>query len=177
MPAIDELKRTVPEVEIAWRAFELRPEPAPLPDAKSEFFVSMWRDSIYPIAESLGVEIKMPTNKPRSRLAHEAAKWADSKDKFEEFKTALFEAYFQDDLDLGKKESLLLIADNLGLKPDELGQALDTSQFTAMVLGEENSAADLGINGVPAFVADRKSGLMGLQTVENLTRLIESVRK
>ncbi len=95
MPAINELAETEPDVEIIWRAFELRVEPAPLPNATSERFKQMWEQNIYPLAEKLGVEMKMPTIKPYSRITHLAAKWADSIGKFDEFKNAVFRAYFQ----------------------------------------------------------------------------------
>jgi predicted DsbA family dithiol-disulfide isomerase len=44
------------------------------------------------------------------------------------------------------------------------------------VVADEHEAARLGLNGVPAFVADRKAALSGVQPVENLKRLVESVR-
>jgi len=174
-PAINELVKTRSEIKLIWRAFELRPEPFPLPDATSDFFTNMWRDSIYPLAEGLDMEIKMPTIKPRSRITHEASKWANSVGKFDEFKEAIFRAYFKRSKNIGEIETLLSIAKKLGLKADSLQNALETNEFLEEVLTDENRAESIGLNVVPAFIADGKSGLTGLQPVENLTKLIQSI--
>jgi predicted DsbA family dithiol-disulfide isomerase len=44
------------------------------------------------------------------------------------------------------------------------------------VLADEREARKLGISGVPAFVANRKAALSGVQSVENLKKLIERAR-
>jgi predicted DsbA family dithiol-disulfide isomerase len=44
------------------------------------------------------------------------------------------------------------------------------------VIADEREAARLGLNAVPAFVANRKAALSGVQPVENLKRLVKSVR-
>lgn len=176
MPAVDELAKVESDIEIIWRAFELRPEPIPLPDATSERFKKMWENSIYPLAEKIGVEMKMPTVKPYSRKTHEAAKWADSIGAFDEFKNEIFRTYFQRDENIGEVETLLSIAKKLNLETESLQNALETNKYLKEVLSDERDANGLGINGVPAFVADRKSGFSGLQTVENLLLLINSVK-
>lgn len=175
MPAINELAESEKDVEIVWRAFELRPEPNPLPDATSEFFTKMWEKSIYPLAENLGVKIKMPEVKPRSRIAHEAAKWAESEGKFVEFRDALFRAYFENGKDISQSETLYTLAESLKLNPASLRESLKENRFLPEVLADETAAEELGLNGVPAYIADRKSGMMGIQTAENLRKLIQSV--
>ncbi len=175
MPAIDELGKTDETLEIIWRAFELRPEPEPLPDATSDFFTTMWEQQIYPLAENLGIEIKMPTVKPRSRITHQAAKWAETKGKFDEFKREIFQAYFVRDENIGELEAIISVVKKIKLDTDELQEVIERNDFLEMVLADEQAAAELGLNGVPAFIADRKAGMMGLQSVENLKKLVESV--
>lgn len=164
------------DVEIIWRAFELRVEPAPLPDATSERFRQMWESSIYPLAERIGVKMKMPTVKPYSRRTHEAAKWAEANGNFAEFKNAVFRAYFERNENIGETEVLISIAENLNLETSSLKNSLETKEFLESVLSDEKDAAEMGLNGVPAFVVNRKTGLTGLQSAENLKSLIESVR-
>jgi predicted DsbA family dithiol-disulfide isomerase len=43
-------------------------------------------------------------------------------------------------------------------------------------VADEQEAAKLDIRGVPAFVANRRLSLSGVQTIENLTSLVERVR-
>jgi predicted DsbA family dithiol-disulfide isomerase len=47
-------------------------------DPHGEYLTHAWRDHIYPLAAKMNLPMKMPPLQPRSRLAHEAAKWAGS---------------------------------------------------------------------------------------------------
>ncbi len=127
------------------------------------------------MAANLGIKMQMPAVKPRSRLAHEASKWAASNDRFDGYGEGIFRAYFEYGDDIGEIETLLEIAERIGLDKDSLNDSLRSGKHTETVLTEENYAADLGITFVPAFVADRKSGLAGVQSTDNLRRLVESV--
>ncbi|MDQ3803335.1 MAG: hypothetical protein M3416_05715 [Acidobacteriota bacterium] len=54
--------------EVVWRAFELRPEPVPALDPNGEYLRRVWRSSVYPLAEWLGVTMRPPPVQPRSRI-------------------------------------------------------------------------------------------------------------
>jgi len=176
-PAIRELLETGPNVELVWRAFELRPEPVPLPDPKGDYLQNSWTNSVRPLAERLGVAMKMPLVKPRTRLTHEAAHWARAQGRFEDYHDEVFRAYFERGEDIGDVDVLITIAGRLHLDSQSLRQALLKHQFAASVLADEGEAARLGLSGVPAFIADRRAALTGVQPVENLRKLIESVRQ
>lgn len=47
------MKRLCHEVELVWRAFELRPEPHPALDPRGEYLTRVWESSVYPLAERL----------------------------------------------------------------------------------------------------------------------------
>jgi predicted DsbA family dithiol-disulfide isomerase len=55
-------------------------------------------------------------------------------------------------------------------------EALDKHEYLDSVLADEREARKLGISAVPAFVANRKAALRGVQPVENLKKLIERSR-
>src|SRR5215510_11583262 len=59
---------------------------------------------------------------------------------------------------------------------EALGRALDTHEYLDRVVADEHEAAKLGIRGVPAFVANQRVSLCGVQTVEDLTNLVERAR-
>jgi predicted DsbA family dithiol-disulfide isomerase len=176
-PAVRELLETEPNVELVWRAFELRPEPVPLPDPKGDYLQNSWTNSVQPLAERLGVAMKMPPVKPRTRLTHEAAHWARAQGHFEDYHNEIFRTYFEKGEDIGDADVLIAIAARLNLDSQSLRQALLDHQFAASVLADEDEAARLGLSGVPAFIADRRAALTGVQPVENLRKLIESVRQ
>lgn len=170
-----ELVNSEPSVEVIWRAFELRPDPVPALDARGAYLQNAWQNSVYPLAEKLGVKMVLPPIQPRSRLAHEAAHWARSQGHFDEYHAEIFRAFFERGEDIGDIEVLISLALKLGLDSGSLRQALQSHQFEVSVLADEHEAAALGISGVPAFVADRKTAFSGVQPIENLKRLIRSV--
>jgi predicted DsbA family dithiol-disulfide isomerase len=113
---------------------------------------------------------------PRTRLAHQAAHWARSRGRFDDYHAALFRAFFERGEDIGHVPVLTRLAEDLGLDGDALRQALGRGEFEPSVLADERDAGALGIQGVPAFVADRRALLSGVQPAENLRRLIAHVR-
>jgi predicted DsbA family dithiol-disulfide isomerase len=68
------------------------------------------------------------------------------------------------------------LASELALDSEALGRALDTHEYLDCVVADEQEAARLDIRGVPAFVANRRVSLSGVQTVEDLTSLVERAR-
>jgi predicted DsbA family dithiol-disulfide isomerase len=160
----------------------LRPDPAPSLDPAGEYLTRVWRDSVYPLAERLGVTMRLPPIQPRSRRAHEAAKWAqtqslnanqyDSHNQFGVYNEAVFRAFFERGEDIGNVDVLVKLARDLQLNGSSLRAALDTKQFEPSVLADEHEAAELGLNAVPAFVANRRFALSGVQPVAALEELV-----
>jgi predicted DsbA family dithiol-disulfide isomerase len=160
-------------VEIFWRAFELRPEPVPALPPDGEYLHRVWTNSVYPMAESLGITMKLPPVQPRSRLAHEAAHWARTQGKFEAMNAEIFRAFFERGENIGETEVLTSLAAKLELDADSLRRALDNREFESSVIADEREAEMIGLSGVPAFVANRKFALSGVQSFENLKMLVE----
>ena len=163
-------------MEIVWRAYELRPEPVPTLDPRGDYLQRVWTNSVYPLAERLGVTMRLPPVQPRSRRAHEAAHWARAAGRFDEMNAAVFRALFERGEDIGDEGVLASLAEGLGLDGEALRRALESRRFEPAVLADEREAEALGVSGVPAFVADRKAALSGVQTTENLSRLVAHAR-
>ena len=159
-----------------WRAFELRPEPVPALDPNGDYLRRVWESSVYPLAERLGMRMRLPPLQPRSRLAHEAAHWARTRGRFDDYNAAVFRAFFERGEDIGSPTVLAALADALDLDGDALRLALERREYEGGVLEDERAAAALGVGGIPAFVANRRAALSGVQTAENLARLVARVR-
>lgn len=164
-------------MHVVWRAFELRPEPVPTLDPDGEYLHRVWRSSVYPMAERLGMTLRLPPVQPRSRRAHEAAHWARTQGRFDDYNAAVFRAFFERGEDIGKTDVLAILAGDLGLDAEALRSALEAGTFTESVLADQRAAQALGISGVPAFVADREAMLSGVQSLEALRELVGHVRK
>ena len=121
----------------------------------------------------MSIPIKLPPVQPRSRLAHEAAHWARTEEKFEEMNAAIFRAFFERGENIGEIDVLVSLASALDLESDSLRRALESREFEPSVIADEQTAEQLGVSGVPAFVANRKFVLSGVQPLVNLQSLVE----
>ena len=155
----------------------MRPEPVPTLDPNGEYIQRAWHQSVLPLAELLGVEMVLPPVQPRSRLAHEATYWARSQGKGDEFHTRVFDAFYGKGQDISDLEVLVGIASSLGLDGEALRASLNDHDFLGDVLNDSEEARDLGLNAVPAFVADRRAALSGVRSADDLRHLIDHVRK
>ncbi|MBA4122530.1 MAG: DsbA family protein [Acidobacteria bacterium] len=160
-------------IEIIWRTFELRPDPVPTLPPDGEYLLRVWNSSVYPMAKNMGITMKLPPLQPRSRLAHEAAHWTRTQGKFEAMNAAIFRAFFERGENVGEIEVLVSLASKLDLEIDSLRRALESREFEKSIITDEREAEKLGLSGVPAFVANRKFALSGVQPFENLKMLVE----
>ncbi len=163
-------------MEIIWKAFELRPEPIKPLDPRGEYLTCVWNDSVYPMAQRLGITMRLPPVQPRSRRAHEAAQWAREAKRFDDYNAALFRAFFERGEDLNDVEVLSKLATGLELDEANLRAALESRKFEASVVEDEREAEELGLSGVPAFVANRRVALSGVQGVSALQALVDKAR-
>lgn len=167
------------DVTVDWLAFELRPEPAPLPDItgrEGERFRQGWERGVAPMAARLGVEMHFPPFKARSRQSHEAAIYARAHDRFEEMRIALFRAFFVENRDIGDLDVLVEIGASVGLDTDDLRAALAEGRYTDQVVAEEQFAAEIGVSAVPTIIIGQV-GVQGAQPYDVLRQVYEEARK
>lgn len=171
-----EIAKTGSDILIVWRAYELRPDPVPTLPPKGDYLQKAWKNSVYPLAQRVGIVMRLPPVQPRTRLAHQAAHWAREQGRFDEYHEGLFTALFERGEDIGQVEVLKSLASSLGMDAQSLDEALAARKFEPSVLADEELAARLGIRGVPAFVANRAVATTGVQPSSELRRLIEKAR-
>ena len=112
-----------------------------------------------------------------SRLAIEASEFARDQGKFEEFHRAAFRAYFAKAEDIGDLAVLRRLAEEAGLDPDEMGEALDSGRYAARRQAVQEEAARYGFGGVPAFTFDGRYSLVGAQPLETFREVLEKVER
>ncbi|MES0884434.1 DsbA family oxidoreductase [Roseibium sp. SCP14] len=118
-------------IKITWRGFELRPHPVPTLRVEDEYLPSVWRSSVYPMAERLGIDIQLPTISPQPRTdkAFEALLYAEQHDLGDAFSVAVLSAFFQKNLDIGDISILVKIGEQVGLNGASLKDALVQNRF------------------------------------------------
>jgi predicted DsbA family dithiol-disulfide isomerase len=171
-PAVKELVSQDQRIKARWRSFELRPEPVPTLDPDGDYLVSAWQNHVYPLAAKMKMPLKRPPIQPRSRLAHEAAKWAEKQSCFEEYHLAIFHAFFEYGKDIGNIKILKGLAADLKLDTKSLHTALKNGDYTAMVLNDQNESVQAGVRAVPAFVVNGKVEAAGVQSAGRLHEIL-----
>lgn len=123
----------------------------------------------------MGFAMKQPTVQPRTRLAHAVAKWTAEHGRFDAFNQAVFKAFFQDSLDIGKQEILLQIAGKIGMDTKSLDSGTQLNSYMDQVVSDEDMARVAGVKAVPAYVADNRVLAAGVQSLSQLQHLIATV--
>lgn len=161
-------------MEFEWLPFELRPYPNPTLRPEGEYLQRAWRDSVYPLAEKLGVDIRLPqvSPQPYTHLAHEGMLFAKEHGKANEYNHAVMKAFFQKSEDIGNPDVLARIAGEVGLNEEEFCRALENPRYRQTHHQLLREAYELGITAVPTFFIGRRR-LQGLYPKEVLGEIIE----
>ncbi len=83
-------------------------------------------------------------------------------------KHRLGRAYFTDGQPIGEHDTLRKAAVDVGLDPEEVEAVLVGDAFAAEVRQDLATAREIGISGVPFFVADQRLAVSGAQPAETL---------
>ena len=75
----------------------------------------------------------------------------------------LFKGYFEEALDIGRKDVLLHLAKAAGLDPAMTRSSLDEGGSLEAVIELENEGLGMGISGVPYFVLIDRYAVSGAQ--------------
>lgn len=111
-----------------------------------------------------------------SRLAQELAKWAVTQAGGSAIHDALFRTYFVDGNNLASIGVLVDVAAGIGLDAAAARQVLEQRSFSPQVERDWQTSRELGITGVPAFLADNQL-LVGCQPYAVLEKYIQYVQK
>lgn len=114
----------------------------------------------------------MPPIQPRTRLAHAIGKWAGDNSIFAPYNYAAFKAFFQDGRNIGELDILFQIVGELGLAPDELQSGTLLDSYVNQVIRDEETAKQIGVRAVPAYVSNGKVLAAGVQSLSQLQQLI-----
>jgi predicted DsbA family dithiol-disulfide isomerase len=126
-------------------------------------------------AEGLNFDFKNQLISPNTRNAHRIIWFAKRNDKHLEMKEAFMKAYFEQGVDLSKKENLGQIAAQVGLNYQEVIALLESEEGLVEVTFAEQTNYQRGVTGVPFYIMNNKYGISGAQPaeafVEALTRI------
>jgi predicted DsbA family dithiol-disulfide isomerase len=111
------------------------------------------------------------THTYNSRLAQELGAWASTQADGTGIHDALFQAYFVEGKNIGAIDTLVEVAEAVGLSGSEARQVLVARRCKDAVDADWQRAMRLGVTGVPTFAAQGR-GVVGAQPYETLERLV-----
>lgn len=175
------------DVELVWHSFELdpgAPERSPLSSAqmlaqkygRTAEQAQQMLDSVTRTAAAEGLHYDFSTLQlGNTFLAHQLLHLAGTQGRADQMKERLLRAHFTEGEAVSDLDTLVRLAGETGLNPDEVRAALHSGQYTQAVRQDEAQARTLGIDGVPFFVLGGKYGISGAQAPELFTQALRQV--
>lgn len=165
-----ELDPTIPAEGVDYK--EYMASRATSPEGKER--MAMMRQALvdYGNAEDIPYRFDAITHRPNSFDAHRLVRWAQGQGKGAAAKEALFRAYFNEARDIGSHDVLVDVARSIDLDPEIVADLLKTGADVEATRQEANIFREMGISGVPTYIANRRIAVQGAESAEKLERFI-----
>ena len=147
---------------------ELRPPPAALTRPTDPLWADRWQTARQ---AAPGVRLEPPPVVPWTRKAHELHLFAEGHDAGALVRRGIFEAYFEQGIDIGRVDALADIAATGGLDRTETRAALDVDAHRDAVLEAGQRAVELGVGRLPALLVDGRL-VQGFPKLGDLSTLL-----
>ncbi|MEL0001738.1 MAG: DsbA family oxidoreductase [Rhodospirillales bacterium] len=128
------------------------------------------------LADDIEFNFDQITRTPNTLNAHRLIAWSrriGGGDHQNAVVQALFEAYFQKGEDIGETSILTEIAAIVGLDPTAARIYLNSDEDLEAIRAEDTKARQLGVQGVPCFVVDKRFAVSGAQEPEYFMPLFD----
>ena len=114
-----------------------------------------------------GLDYNRPEIVPNTRLALRMSELARERGLHEPFHHRLMDAYWSQATNIGDAVELRRLAAEVGLAADDVERVIDgPALYLDVVEGSTRQAVSIGVNGVPAFLLDRRLLVLGAQPFE-----------
>jgi predicted DsbA family dithiol-disulfide isomerase len=172
-------------VEVVWRSFELDPS-APFSHGvdnaarlAAKYGVSREEaegmlERMTRVADDEGLTFRLDIARSgRTFDAHRLLHLASERGLQGALKEALLSAYQEKGLHIADPEVLTSVAVEVGLDADEVANVLTSDRYADEVRADEREAHEIGVQGVPFFVFDRRYAVSGAQPSDVLLDVLE----
>jgi len=165
-------------IQIEWRSFQLNPGMETNPDASINDYLAeskgwsvdqarQMNRRVTNMAKDVGLTYDFDRAVVANSFdAHRLIQFAKTMDKGDKAEEALFHAYFTDGKNIADHKTLIKLAANIGLNPENATAVLESDQFTNAVKHDIEIARSLDIRGVPFFLFNRKYAISGARETE-----------
>jgi len=166
------------EIKVTWRSFQLNPNMETEPDANINEYLAKakgWsvkqaqqmNQRVTDMAAEEGLEYNMNQAViANSYDAHRLVQFSKDRGKANEMEEALFKAYFTDGENIADHQTLIDLAEAVGIDPTEAKSILESDKYANAVNHDIQLAQNINITGVPFFLFDRKFAVSGARETE-----------
>lgn len=174
------------EFEVSYLPFELNPQTPKEGFNQKEYLTKKFgseekynqiTNHVASVAAGEGLKFDFSKQKvsPNTRDAHRIIVFAKQEGKQLAAKEAFMKAYFEDGVDLTKKENLLAISEQVGLDPQRIAALLTSDEGLAEVIMSEQANHQRGISGVPYYIINNQYGISGAQSSEVFVQALTQI--
>lgn len=175
------------EVQIEWKSFQLD-STIPKMDERIDVYQYLadkkgmtieqskaMHENVVQMAKNAGLKYNFDRAiVGNSKDAHRLIQFSKTKGVGDEAEEALFKAYFTDGKNMADLNDLIEIGTSIGLDALELRSILESDAFAYEMTQDIQEAQNIGVQGVPFFVFDRKYAVSGAQPVEAFLQTLET---
>jgi predicted DsbA family dithiol-disulfide isomerase len=165
-------------VEVTWRSFQLNPDMETDPDANINEYLAeakgwsldqakQMNQQVTDMAADEGLDYNMDQAVvANSYDAHQLLQFAKDRGKADEMEESLFKAYFTDGKNIADHQTLIALAEDIGIDPTEVKSILESKKYVNAVKHDIQLAQNINITGVPFFLFNRKFAVSGARETE-----------
>ena len=178
------------EFEIAWKSFQLDPTITPQSGKDVYTFLAERKGisvdqsiemhkGVVERAKSVGLDYHFDKAIISNSLtAHRIIHLAKTKNLGDEMEEIFFKDYFTEGRDLNDKQTLIELGTKAGLDTKEVQEVVENEDlYLNDVHADIHEANQIGVQGVPFFVFDRKYAVSGAQPIEAFVQTIKEAQK
>lgn len=171
---------------VRWLPFQLNPDLPEQGISRKEHMerkfgpgASRNHSRIEGIGKEVGIDFAFDNIKvqPNTLNAHRLMSYGEKHGCEDEVAEHLFRAYFQEGANLADPAMLAAIGERAGLERTALESYLASDEDRDAVLNADIEIRQAGINGVPFFIFNRKTGVSGAHEPETLLQAMLDSRK
>lgn len=175
------------QVKVIYRSYQLEPHAAINQDQNIHASLAEKYGMTYEQAKAMGEQVAMQAKEvgldyhfdsmilTNTFNAHRLSHYAKKLGKMDEMMERLLYAYFTESKHIGDDETLIQLAEEIGLDREEVSLVLSKGLHTEDVRNDQQIAAQIGIKGVPFFVFNEKYAVSGAQSPDAFLEVLEKV--
>jgi predicted DsbA family dithiol-disulfide isomerase len=173
------------EIEVEWKSFQLNPDMKTDPSKNineylaehkgiSEYQAKQMNDRVTAMAAEVGLHYDFDKAIVANSFdAHRLSHYAKTQGKQDAMEERLFKAYFTEGKNTADHETLVHLAEEVGLKADDVRKMLSSNEFSDDVTKDIYEAQQVGARGVPFYVFDDSYVVSGAQPSKLFLQVLE----